>query len=234
VEAPADSLRKVQLALGGGTPEEALAAALTLESCRHAASVAESMHRGRQELSPAVPPEIKKALDKMAPPPATLEQLDRADQEQRRCQVFDAAMLSRSGELMRRAYEGGAQGAAISYLLWLQTDGKDQATPALIATLQAQVRASVEAGDFAAVAAAAYGPASTLAVTPVQVQAYREAWLRIGDELGMSGAAQTKNVFAAFDEMGHVQPLTPAQQRDADALAQQIVEAWRKRQHKGG
>ena len=58
VETPADSLRKVQLALGGGTPEEALAAAATLEFCKHAGLIADSMHRGREELSPLVPPEL--------------------------------------------------------------------------------------------------------------------------------------------------------------------------------
>jgi hypothetical protein len=234
VETPAESLRKVQLALGGGTPEEALAAAATLEFCKHAASIADSMHRGREELSPLVPPEIRKSLDKMAPPPATKEQMDRADQQQRSCQVFDAATLSRSGELLRKAYEGGAREAAQMYLLWLQGDGKDQATPALIATLQAQVRTSAESGDFMALGSAAFGSASALAATPVQMQAYRAAWLRMGEELNPGSTASTKNMFEALDELGRVQPLTAEQQREANALAQKIVDAWHARMHKGG
>lgn len=231
VETPAESLRKVQLALGGGTPEEALAAGITLEFCKHAASIADSMHKGR-DLSPLVPPEIKKTLDKLGPP-ATNEQIGRADQEQRRCQVFDTATLSRSGELLRRAYEGGAQGAAHVYLSWLQGDGKGQATPALVATVQAQVRASVEAGDPMTLVMAAHAPASNLGATPVQAQAYRDAWLRTFGEFDPGGAAKAKSSLAALDELRRVQPLTAEQQREADALAQKIVDAWHERMHTG-
>lgn len=231
VETPAESLRKVQLALGGGTPEEALAAGQTLQFCAHAPAVADSMHQGR-DLAPLAPPEIKKALDKLGA--VTNEQIDRAEQERRRCQVFDTATLSRAGELLRRAYEGGARGAATPYLSWLQGDGQGQATPVLIATLQAQVRASIEAGEMMALVPAAFGSASDLGATPVQGQAYREAWLRITDELNPGSAAATKTLFDSIDQLRHAAPLTAEQQREADALAQRIVDAWHERMKKGG
>jgi hypothetical protein len=231
VETPSESLRKVQLALGGGMPEDALAAGQALQFCAHAAAVADSMHQGR-DLAPLAPPEIRKALDKLGA--VTNEQIDRAEQERRRCQVFDAATLSRAGELLRKAYEGGAPGAATPYLSWLQGDGKGQATPALVATLQAQVRAAIEAGEMTALVPAAFGSASDLGATPVQGQAYREAWLRISDELNPGSAAATKTLLDSIDQLRHAAPLTAEQQREADALAQKIVDAWHARMHKGG
>jgi hypothetical protein len=231
VETPSESLRKVQRALGGGSPEEALSAGLSLLSCRHADQVANSAYQAR-DLAPLVPSEIRKKLDALGG--VTTEQIERAQQEQRRCQVFDAAQLERTGELLRRAYEGGARVAPQAYLSWLQGDGKGEATPALIATLQAQVIASAEAGDITAIASAAYGSASDLGATPVQAQAYREAWLRIGEALNPGSAASTKNVFALMDQFRQVQPLTAEQQREVDTLVQKIVDAWHDRRRKGG
>jgi len=231
VETPSESLRKVQLALGGGTPEEALAAGLTLGTCAHAAQIADSMHQGR-DLAPLAPPDIKKALDKLGP--ITNEQIERAEQEQRRCQVFDAATLGRVGELLRRAYDGGAHGATLPYLTWLQSDGKAQATPQLVATLQAQARASIEAGDLITLIPAAFGSGSSVGASPVQARAYRDAYLHISDELNPGSAAATKTLLEAIDQFRKPEPLTPEQQREADALAQKIVDAWRAHMKKGG
>ena len=151
VETAAESLRKVQVALAGGTAQEALNGAVELESCVHADQMANALMQSREAMA-QLPPEVKKMFEKIPPPSA--EMIARAQADQRRCQVFDAATLARRGELYQKACEGGAEGAALSYLQWIKSDDgpKDKADPALIGRLQAAVRADAKAGSFGALA----------------------------------------------------------------------------------
>ena len=235
VESAAESLRKVQVALAGGTAQDALNAALTLESCAHADTMANALMQGRESLAQA-PPEIKKMADAF---PVSGAMRDKALADQRRCQVFDAATLERRGELYQKAFEGGASGSATSYLMWLKGDGaKDKPDPDLVGRVQAAVRADAKAADLGTLATFAYSgaySAEQAAASPVEAQAYKEAYFRIVDETTPGGGASSRDMVAKLSAfMGKPAALTPGQQREADALAGQVVQAWHSHQHKGG
>ncbi|KQW49778.1 hypothetical protein ASD88_25005 [Pelomonas sp. Root662] len=232
VESPTESLRKVQLGLNGGTAEDALTAARTLQHCAMMAKAPEALFsvRDQPELMPA---NVRKAIKDMGGEErVSNETLARAQSEQRRCQVFDAATMARSGELFQKAHDGKAAGAAMAYLQSLQApDAKGKADPALIASLQANVRKAADAGDpdtLMPLAMASGDLARDLGITPIQRNAYRNAYVQIQDERmpGM-GKAMAK-IIDAVAQMGSPAPLTAVQQREADALTTQIVDASRR------
>ncbi|KQV48728.1 hypothetical protein ASC95_22785 [Pelomonas sp. Root1217] len=234
---PAEALRKVQVALGGGTPKEMLEAAQTLQMCSTMAGAPEGLHAMRDRPGD-VPAPIKKMMDDVGG--VTNEMIERVQSEVRRCQVFDSATMARSKELFQRAYEGGAEGGAAAYLSALQNPlQKEKADPALIAKLQAEVRNAAAGGDADALlhlALATGDSARDLGVTPVQRAGYKAAWKTIEDEklpgVGM-GAIMEKAMAFAFDQAKSPTPLSAAEQAAADALAQQVVDTWR-RKRKGG
>ena len=230
VEAAAESLRKVQIALAGGTAQEALTGALELESCAHADRTAGALMQF-DVLKSMMPDVVKKMLDGFPSPSAEI--VARAQADQRRCQVFDAGTLARRRELYEKAYEGGAEGSAQPYLAWLQSEdgSKDGADRALIGRLQASIRADANAANLATLATFAYGGSYTAtqsAADPVEAQAYREAYFRIVDETSTASAARAQ--VDTIVAMGLKPPsLTPEQQRDADLLTGRIVNAWHRR-----
>jgi hypothetical protein len=237
VESAAESLRKVQVALAGGTPQEDLVAAVTLDSCAHADKTADALLQSRDTMAQA-PPEVKKMFEGL--PPVSGAMIERAQGDQRRCQVFDAATLARRGELFQKAYEGGADGSALSYLNWLRSeDGpKDKADRELIGRVQASVRADAKAAELGVLASFAFTGAYLAGQTGaslVEAQAYREAYLRITGEGGAANEASARALIAKLSVFVPKQPaLTPQQQSEADALTGQVVDAWHRRMHKGG
>lgn len=233
VESGAESLRTVQLALSGGTAQEALTAAVTLESCAHADKVASDLLQGRDAVN-WLPPELKKVFDKF--PRVSDDMIDRAQRDQRRCQVFDAATLAGRGELYRKAYEGGAQGAALSYLRWLQMDGgQGKPDPELIVRLQAGARADAEAADLPTLASFAFGgllAAQQTGAGQVQMQAYREAYFRIVEEGAPGQAGSVRGFVSNLASLGPAEPaMTAQQQREAEALTRQILDAWHRHRY---
>lgn len=231
VEAAAESLRKVQLALSGGSAQDDLMAAIALESCAHADKTANDLVQGRDAVN-WLPPEVKKVIDQL--PRISDVAIDRAQREQRRCQVFDAATLGRRGELYREAYEGGAQGAALPYLRWLKTEGdKEQAAPDLIARLQSGARADAEAADLPVLASFAFGGQSAARETgadAVQMNAYREAYFRIVEEGAPGQSTSGRDLVSKLSLLGPAEPvMTAQQQRQAEVLTRQIMQAWHRR-----
>ncbi|MFG6432953.1 hypothetical protein [Roseateles sp. LYH14W] len=231
VESPTESLRKVQLGLHGGTAEDALIAARTLQHCAMMSKAPEGLFAVRDQPD-MVPANVRKAIKDMGGEErVSNETIARAQSDQRRCQVFDAATLARSGELLQKAYDGKAAGAAMAYLQSLQAhDAKGEADPALIARLQADVRQTAQAGDpdtLMSLAMASGNLARDLGITPIQRSGYRNAYVQIQDERipGM-GTAMAK-IIDAVAQMNSSAPLTTTQQREADALAKQLVNAWR-------
>lgn len=238
---PAEALRKVQLALSGGTPQEVLEAAQTLQGCSSygAGSVA-ALHAVRDR-NVELPENVKKMMDGFGG--VTNDMIKNAEAEERRCQVFDAATMARRNELFQRAWEGGAEGGASAYLSALQNPmEKTKADPALIAKLQADVRKAAAGGDANALlqmAMATGDRAQGLGVTPVQQVGYKAAWKAIQDEKfpGTNmGTLMEKSMAPVFEMVKPAKPLTAAEQAAADALAQQVIEAWRRKQkeEKGG
>ncbi|WP_457393271.1 hypothetical protein [Roseateles sp. P5_E1] len=231
-ESPTESLRKVQLGLNGGTAEDALKAAQTLQHCSMMSKVPEALFalRDQPDLMPA---NVKKALKDMGGEEGVSnETITNAQREQRRCQVFDAATLARSGELLQKAYEGGAAGAAMAYLQSLESpDAKGKADPALLARLQADVRKAALAGDrntLMSFAMASGDMARDLGITPTQRSGYKNAYLQITEEQIPGMAKGMEKVIDAVSQMNPSAPLTAAQQREADALAKQVVDTWRR------
>jgi hypothetical protein len=231
----ADALRKVQLALEGrATPKEMLEAATVLSACQGADLAVESMYKLRDQPSPE-----SQQFEKSFGFSAT-DQIKRQQDFQRRCQVFDAATLARRGEFLKGAYEGGAKDSALPYLQWLNAS-KQEVNPELRAKLQREARQTAEDGNFMALTqySFAFNP-TPLGITEVQRQAYKEALFRIQGET--SGAAMEKASRASMDDTEKMMaqwgalppPLSPEQQREADALSRQVVDAWRNRQRKGG
>lgn len=231
----ADDLRKVQLALEGrATPKEMLQAATILSACQGSDGAVKSTYALRDQQDPQWQLlEMRGGVssDKVI---ALLQDL------QRQCQAFDAATLARRGELLRGAYDGGAMDAALPYLLWLSGTG-EQVNSELRSKLQREARQTVEGGDLMALAqySVSFNP-STLGTTEVQRQAYREAWLRIQGEMFDAEVEKANRTSSDDLEKQMAQwgalppPLSPEQEREADALAKQVVDAWRKRQGKGG
>ena len=233
VETPAESLRKVQLALSGGTAEDDLMAALTLETCAHADKAATDLVQGR-DAAKWLPPEVRKVLGNL--PPVSDEMIARAQREQRRCQVFDAATLARRGEFYRRAYERGAAGAALPYLTWSTTDdASDRPDPELVARLQAGVRSDACAADLATLASFAFGgryTADKAGADAVQAHAYREAYFRISEETAHAPSPSARELAARLPMAGQAEPaMAEQQQRDAEALTREILASWHRRRN---
>lgn len=232
-----DALRKVRLALEGqATPKEMLEAATMLSACTGADMVVQSMYSLRDQQDPESQRSERRSGISME------QKIELVQDMQRRCQVFDAATLARRGELFKGAHAGGAPGSALPYLHWLtSSDGKQGANPELLARLKHEARQDVEDGDYFALLQYSFPfSTATYGLTEVQRQAYREAKLRITGEMG--GAEEEKASRASADElekkmaqwMTPPPPLSPEQQREADALAKKVVDAWRKRRGQGG
>jgi hypothetical protein len=228
VTATDDRLQKVQLALSGGTPEQALDAARTLAACAGADSSVDALFTGRDQKQT---PQMLQAPQGMGVP--TEKVINYAQKHQRQCQVFDAAMLARRGELLERAYEGGAEGASLDYLRWLSRNGRSEIDPALISKLQGESRQAAEAGDPTTLMAYAFAfDPSELGASPTQRQAYKDAWLRIQGEQPSGSKLVTflNTSIDGIERMLGTAPLNAQQQAEADALSQQVFESY---QHRG-
>lgn len=223
---PLDELRDVRLALEGkASPQDTLKAATVLMSCKGADGTVETMYRMRDQGDPGW-----KALEKL--PGARMDELiARAQDVQRRCQVFDSSTLARTGELLARAYEGGAKEAALPYLQWLNGEGRQTGRPEAIGKLQRETRQAAEDGDVAALTVYSHAfNSSAFGITVVQRQAYKEAWLRIqGESAGAAMEKASRDSMENLERMVRQQALSAEQQREADALTERVVAAWRKR-----
>jgi hypothetical protein len=213
-------------------PEHSLRAARVLSACTFAPQLVEGLTAARGAAD-IVPPQERLTG------PTNDQQLADAKRTQRLCKVFDNATLSREGELLQKAHEGGAQDATLPYLQWLTLgDGRNAASAAQIAALQAELRRSAEAGDEPMLMqyALSHGTdGSRMGASPVQHRAYREAYLLILEEQRPGLSAGFREHLDRVTQWLPPQPgLTAAQQREAEALAQQLVEAWRRAHGKGG
>jgi hypothetical protein len=233
LRSPAEALRKVQLALAGGTPDEMLQAAGALQRCSFSVGAPEAMYamRDRPDQMPEAMKKITQSLGGMN------KMIENSQAEARRCQVFDAATLGRRMELFQRAYEGGAEGAAVSYLMALQSPlEKQKADPALVAKLQADIRSAAAVGDPLALqhlSQATGEGARELGVTPGQAAGYKAAWTTIMEERFPGIVAGIEKATAPFTKPASAPALSAAEQAEANALAQKIVDAWRRKRSGG-
>lgn len=225
----ADELSKVGPALDGRlSADETLKAAKALLACKGADGAVATMFNMRDQASPQW-----KAFEKI-PGAQMNDVLVRAQELQRLCQAFDAATVARTGELFARAHAGGAKGSALHYLQSLQGERDSTARPELISQLQQEGREAAESGDLEALTVYSHSFDASLGATEVQRRAYKEAWLRIqsetvGPALERASRESIENVEKLMSQFGNRPPLTAEQQRESDALAAQVVAAWRKR-----
>lgn len=170
---------------------------------------------------------LRKTLEKAG----ILDQwINESQDMQRRCQIFDAATLARRGELLKRAHESDLPGMALAYLTWLNTHPGQGGTPELLGQLQREVRQSAAAGDVDALMAYVHS-FGALGETAMQRQAYKEARLRIQPEDAPQENRDSLENLAKTLRQGRWAPqaLSTSQQREADALTERVVDAWRKR-----
>lgn len=81
----------------------------------------------------------------------------------------------------------------------------------------------------ATVALFAGGEAGRLmGITPVQHQAYKEAWLQILEDGVPGNSAPLRKSIESMDKFGKLAPLTVDQEREAQALTKQVIDAWRR------
>jgi hypothetical protein len=230
---PAEALRKVQVGLNGGSPEEALDAARTLQMCLHSAGAPEAIYAMRDRPD-QVPDAVKKMTENLG---GINHMIKFVEGEARRCQVFDTATMGRRLELYQRAYEGGAEGAAVDYLTALESPlERQKPDPALVAKLRADVKSAAAVGDTGALqhlGLATGDGARELGVTPVQSAGYQAAWKLIMEERNPGITSIIEKATAPFRQPASAPPLTAAEQAEADALTQQVVNAWH-RKRKGG
>jgi hypothetical protein len=233
----ADAIRQTQIALQGpASPKQLLQAAHILNSCKYADLVVKSMY-GARDRQDAGSMQFAHATG------ITMEQQIEFHQDvQRFCQIFDAATLARHGEMLKGAYDGGEKEAAVPYLLWLKAEGKQVANPALLERVQRDALALAESGDFMALMQFS-GPSATnarsMGINETQRQGFNEAARQIrvelmGAEIAKVVQATSAELEAKYRALEATPPLTPEQRREAEALAARVVEAWRKRQGKGG
>lgn len=231
---PAEALRRVQLALdGAGTSRDMLDAASMLSACQGADMAAEHMYRERDQPSPgAAASADHRVVQPGADPaaaglPASLPGLRRG---------HDRA----PGRAVQARLRRGRQDAALPYLQWLAGSGRP-IDPELRGRLQRDARQTAEDGDFIALTSYSFAfNASTLGITEVQRQAYKEAWLRIqglmsGAEMERASRISMADMEKLMGQWGAApSALSADQQREADALTAQVIDAWRKRQGKRG
>lgn len=223
-----DDLRRVLLALeDDATPAQARRAADMLARCEHADRSVEFAYHVRDQGGP-----LRKALENGA---GSMDQRIREAQHmQRRCQIFDAATLARRGELLRRAYEGALPGMALEYLIWLNAHPGQAGAPGLLGKLQREVQQTAEEGDVDTLMAYAHS-FGALGETPMQRQAYKEAWLRIlAETSGPAAPQESRDSMQNLEKMMRqgrwaAPALSAAEQREVDALTERVVEAWRQR-----
>lgn len=225
-DSAADLLRKVQLGFGGSALQ-AQEAANVLQSCAHAAESADSLQTVRETWS-MVPKFIRKFIDSLGG--ITDEHVERAQADARRCQVFDEATLARRGELFEKAHEGGAPGSTMPYLTWLTHDGRMQADPAVVENLQAELRQLAQGGDFGTLMAFAFTlDPQPYGASPMEREAYKQAWLRIVEDGGPGSGASSRELIAKLERLAHVAPLTDQQQQEVQAMAQKVYDEFRRR-----
>lgn len=226
-DSPAELLRKVQLGFGSGNALQAQEAANVLQFCAQAGNAAENLHAARDSLS-IMPAALRKFIDSFGG--ISNEQIDRAQSDGRRCQVFDEATLARRGELFQKAYEGRAPGASMAYVIWLGHDGKAGADPAVVDKLQADVRQLAERGDLGTLTTLAFSvDPQPLGMSRIEREACKQAWLRIVGEGNPGSAASSGQLIAKLERFSSGTPLTPEQLREAQALADKIFDAHKRR-----
>lgn len=228
-------LRKVQRVLGGnGSPDDAREAARTLSMCKGAKGALDFAYKMRDQ-GDATWREIQKRGGFSAE-----KYIEAAEDAMRRCQLFDAATLARRGELLKRAYDGGAKDTALDYLIWLNAESGQAVDPELLGKLQRDARRSAEDGNFEALVVLSQAFNPKLGVTLMQRQAYLEARFLIEAETGGQAlAAASRKSIEDFEKgMSQWSPMPRAlsaeEQREADALTERVVGAWRKHQGSGG
>lgn len=231
-DSAAELLRKVQLGFGSGSALEAQEAANVLQFCAQAGKAAENLHAARDTLS-IMPAAIRKFINSFGG--ISNEQIDRAQSDGRRCQVFDDVTLARRGEMFQKAYEGGAPGASMAYLIWLSHDGKVEADPAVVDRLQADVRQLAEHGDLGTLTTLAFSvDPQPFGMSRIEREACKQAWLRIVGEGNPGSAASNGELIAKLERFSNATPLTAEQLREAQALADQLFDAHRRQRGNGG
>ena len=121
----------------------------------------------------------------------------------------------------------------MSYLTWLAYDGKAEADPAVLEKLQAEVRESARGGDFGTLAPFAFMvDAQPYGMGRTEREAYKQAWLRIAEEGNPGNAASSRELIATLERFSRLPALTAEEQREADALAQQVYDAYHQRSNK--
>jgi hypothetical protein len=241
--APAELAYAVRRGLAqDSTASEAMEAAGELTFCAFQVRMQESMARGGfqgdnvlQDYRHHLSPEEDRYYESKGE--FTKEAAERAARvaqaARRRCQGVDAAVLARRGELFRRGYEANPQLGASSYLHYLTLDeAADRADPQLLESLRAEVRRQAESGSVTGLVGWAFaGDASALQLgfSVAEARGYREAYFRLFDDGQAHGSAGSLREQAA-----QMPPLalplavlTAAQQREADAIAQRIVDSVR-------
>jgi hypothetical protein len=233
----ADAIRQTQIALQGpASPKQLLQAAQTLGACKWADEVVKALYNARDQGDAGV-----KRVAQITGL-SVESQIELFQGNQRLCQVFDQATLARQGELLKAAYDSGEKEAAGPYLLWLQTEGRQVANPALLERVQRGLLAVAEGGDFTALiqfSTPFSAHAQSMGITETQRQGFNEAVRQIQVEIMGAEAAKalltsTAELEAKYRILEATPPLTPEQRAEAEALAARVVNAWRKRQGKGG
>lgn len=220
-----EDLTKVQRALAGSSPAEALQAAQLLTRCANSDRDVQGLFEARDQ-QPWIFAKlgIGLGIDQM---------IENAQTLQRDCQVFDAAAHARAGALFEQAYVGGAAHSALSYLRWLQREGADAPPAALTAELQRQIRAEAEAADFGTLMALALTQdPQSLGLGAADKAGFERAWHRAQEaDLGKEGAGKAWGpMLRVLKFFGETTPeLTPAQEAQAEALAQRVFAAHERR-----
>jgi hypothetical protein len=227
--------RKVQLALeGNGSAEDAREAAKILSICKGANAALDFAYKMRDQ-GDTTWRELQKRTGVSAE-----KYIEASEDTMRRCQVFDTATLARRGELLKRAYDGGAPDAALDYLLWLNAENKQAVDPELLGKVQRDLRRDAEDGNFEALVALSQTFDPKLGASLVQRQAYKEARFRIlAETAGTAAAMESRNAMENFERATSrwsppPRALSAEDQREAEALTQRVVDAWRKHQPSGG
>lgn len=228
-------LSRVQNALSNGSPKDALQAATTLGMCAAVLKAAEyEAHAGITGMSPEQSRQMlsdkeKRIFDSMKIDTTSLsEGASSFDRTFRQCQALDAQTLSKQGDLLARAFEGGAPDSAAPYLSWLRhEDSGKNANPSLMNQLRTEVERAAEDGQILTLQRFVFGTqAMSLedGFTAVQHEAYRNAYLRIIGEADPNGAASLARLSVGMGQLALSRiELTEQEKQQASLLTDKIL-----------
>lgn len=206
-------------ALESGTPAEANAGAKLILSCSNIDSALDAVYKVRSE-SPSY-----------AASPVSEERIRITQRRQQYCQTVTPDIKALANELWAKAVRGNVPGSAAMYLLTVPLDRPID--PQLKAAVVSSLRVEASQGDMVAIGSLGT-QYSKLGLNAVETRVYQTAYREIGKIEGGDMLKLIDLITLAFESINGAVTLSDEEQESAKQQAQQIVDAYVKKENKPG